>query len=141
MSDEDSGDAYPRGIDAILVDLATVYTRLAAPGVSDGERAEIHLWQADLRREAAAARDAMPFDREWATRRVVQLEHRINDILGRHINPGTAGVGESGGGGIDAYMLLAINNRIDSGAGVDALRDERRRLLADLADLAEPEPQ
>lgn len=138
MDAEDTGGENPRSLDEILVDFAAVYSRLADPGVTDGERAEIHSWHADLRREAATARDAMPFDRERALRRVAQLEHRIKDIMGRHINPGTAGVGESGGGGIDAYMLLAINGRIDDGAGVDGLRDERKRLLAELA---EPEPQ
>ncbi len=134
MIDDGSGDETARGLDEILTDLGTVYLRMTEPDLTDNERADLQERHTALRSEAAAARAAMPFDRERARRRITEIERRIEDARARHMDPSTAAVGESGGGGIDAHMLITINTRIDTEAGIDELRSERQRLLDRLAE-------
>ncbi len=128
------GDETVRDLDEILTDLGAVYLRMTELGLTDDERANLQKRHAALRSEAAAARHARPFDRERAQRRIVEIERRIEAARVRHMDPSMAAVGESGGGGIDAHMLIVNNTRIDAEAGIDELRGERRRLLDRLAE-------
>ena len=134
MGVEDTGSKYPRSLDEILVDLGAVRSRMSDPEISNTERSENHDWHIALRREAAAARRSLPVDRDRVERRIVEIERLIEKARQRHMDPSMAAVGESGGGGVDAYMLITNNTRIDAEAGVDRLVDERRRLMDRLAE-------
>lgn len=125
------GDSGVRSIDEILTELGSLQMRLSETDLNAAEIEALKARQQEVRAEAALAREAMPVDRDRALARVYAIDRLVDQALARHLDPSMAASSDRSGG-IDPYILVKNNARIDREAGLEELRHERRRLVAQL---------
>ncbi len=126
------GESDVRSLDEILSELGSLQMRLVDTGLSVAEIEALKVRQQEVRAEAALAREAMPVDRARALARVYEIDRLVDQALARHLDPSMA-AGNDRSGGIDPYILVKNNARIDREAGLEELRHERRRLVVRLS--------
>ena len=125
-----------RSIDEILQDLLEITNELAA--TTDVDRTiELKLRRDELRREAAdVAGDPVEQLSDEALRgRILRCEQLLHEAERARLNPGAVGLGggATGGGGLDPFLAIRHNQRVDRQTGRHEIERELRALRAERA--------